>query len=240
MNTDDFNARVAQFVEQGLTPKLAKSVVLGQISFSDAIAVLATEAEAKRLTKRHGFNRALAIQIIKGQADLKQQLSKLKFNKYREENGGRCVLEIHEKSGQPILVATTGRTFITGIVEATSPFEVSLRPEDGEVVQLHKLQIKYAYQPEHVLAVRKEIGRDSKRAADPVSPALKPQNRFHISDTLLFQAHKKKGILKIKLVEGEVLRARLSWFSKYQMAVFIDEESELVIFRHALLGVRAI
>jgi sRNA-binding regulator protein Hfq len=56
----------------------------------------------------------------------------------------------------------------------------------------------------------------------------------------LMLAIKRGTALKMKLCEGEVLRAPVQWFSRFEFSVDVGDGASMVIFRHALIAGRVL
>ena len=175
-----------------------------------------------------------------GQADLAPFLKRRSLNAYREANQDRSIWHEYQASGAPLLLATVGRMFRTVSVVEVGKYDVSIMDEEGASSSLPKLSVKYAYSPEHKGLVRKLIRRDSAYVEQESMPDRRPQNRFHLRDELLMLAIKRETALKMKLCEGEALRAPVQWFSRFEFSVDVGDGVPMVIFRHALLSGRVL
>jgi sRNA-binding regulator protein Hfq len=229
-----------ELIEKGLTPKLAWAVSQGRLTWADAVARMAVEHKASSLIKKYGISRAIAIQVALGQADLTPFLKRRSLNAYREENQNRSIWNAYQESNEPLLIATVGRTFHTVRIVEVGQYEVSVLGEDGVTSSLPKLSVKYAYSPEHKEMVRQLIRRDPTYSVQESAPAKHPQNRFHLRDELLMLAIKRGTALKMKLCEGEALRAPVQWFSRFEFSVDVGDGASMVIFRHALIAGRVL
>ena len=231
---------VEELIEKGLTSKLAWAVSAGRMTWSDAVARMAVEDKANGLMKKYTISRSLAIQVAMGEAELVPFLKRRSLNAYRKSNENRSVWDEYCESGKALLIATVGGKFHTVHVKDVGQYDVSMMDENDVVFSVPKLSVKYAYSPEHKDLVRKLIRRDSTYVEKGSLPDKRPQNRFHLHDELLMLAIKRSALLKMKLCEGEALRAPVQWFSRFEFSVDVGDGASMVVFRHALTAGRVL
>ena len=89
---------------------------------------------------------------------------------------------------------------------------------------------------EAILADLKACSFDRELERKPRSPAERPQDRYSLSDKRLFQAMDEAHQISVTLLEGEVIRGKISWFGRWEFAIEVKGGAEIVVFRHALAG----
>lgn len=234
----DVRARAEELVRtSGILLPQALQVVRGERSLNDVVSGLALRAEVDALVVRHGLSRALATQVARKEADLEEVLRKARMAAHLLEHRDHSVLHDALTSGQPIALAVHGVAVVRGRVVGLDPYEVVLNAEDGVEHRIHKLQLKYAYDPVHYKVLRKALRYDSARkgAHEPVS---RPQDRYGCSDKRLFRYLDTKAPIAATTLEGEVLNGRVTWMGRWEFCLKLDKgDGWVVVFRHALADI---
>jgi sRNA-binding regulator protein Hfq len=229
--------RAEQLHAQGMPFQLAMAVAHGRIDLSTALERLATQEKVERLMERHDLSRALATQIAIGHASLDQVLARRRMQSHRDENRHRSILVQLAESGEPLALALHQGQRAQGTVQNVERYAFEFLPEGfDEPVEIHKLQVKYAYRPEHWKQVRKALSFNKKLERSPLSPESRPQDRFSLADKRLFQAMDGELEVEVTLLEGEVIRGKIRWFGRWEFGIEPKTGGEIVVFRHALAG----
>jgi sRNA-binding regulator protein Hfq len=209
--------------------QMAMAVAHGRLDLSDALETMARKQRAERLEKEHGLTRALATQVAMGQLDLEVVLRRRRLAEHRRVNRDRTWLEV----GRPIVLGVHGRGQVRGTPRAVHAYGVDLE-HDGEVDEIHKLLIQYAYDPADWKKVKKAIRTDKSVAAQQLEPVRLPQHRYGCSDKRLFNYVDTGVDVTVCLLEGQLLKGNVTWFSRYEFALRVRTGVEVGVFRHAL------
>lgn len=223
----------------GLNPRDARLVALGKADLNQLLQKMAEVERASRLQEKHTLNRALAVQIAKGHADLGQVLTRRRMESYLEEHGDRSALTDALQTGGAVGLALLGRRTIQARVVAVAKYEFDVvDAETGTPEHLHKLMVKYTFQPEERKTIRKSQSFDKERSKAVVEPVFRPQDRYRCSDRRLFSYQEARTKLLVSLVEGEQFNGSVSWMSEYEFGLELRGGGIVVIMRHALADIQ--
>ncbi|MEN0063533.1 MAG: hypothetical protein AAGA48_15390 [Myxococcota bacterium] len=222
--------RAEQLTEQGMPYQMAMAVAHGRMDLNDALERMARRDRVKVLMDRHGLSRALATQIVIGHADLNQVLARRRLAEHRQNHRDRTCLE----SGSSLTLALMNGRTLRGEVGTVEPYTFTFVSGD-ETTELHKLKVKYAYDPQQWKKVKKGVRSDGKKSAEgAVEPAERPQDRYSCSDRRLFGYLDTEQEVFATLLGGDLLRGRVTWFSRYEFGLQLRSQAEVTVFRHAL------
>lgn len=227
-------ARAEELHDNGMPFQMAMAVALGRLSLNDALERLRRQEKVEKLMEDHALSRALATQIVIGHASLDVVLARRRMQAHRDENRLRSCLDDAKESGETLVIAIHGKTKVTGTVVEVAPYSVTVQPEEGEAVEIHKLQLKYAWSPEDWKRVRKGVRMDKSLSKEPKSPIERPQDRYTCSDKRLFRYLDDEIMVQATLLEGELIRGTLTWFGRYEFGLRLKSDVEITVFRHAL------
>jgi sRNA-binding regulator protein Hfq len=221
-------AKAEQFVRQGMPYQMAMSVAHGRLDLSEALERMARRDRVNVLMERHTLSRALATQIALGQADLEQVLARRRLADHRVSHRDQSCLQV---GAELVLVLHDARS-LRGVVTAVDPYQITLTADGADQV-LHKLLMMYAYAPGDWKAVKKGVKAGDKKATVE-GPALRPQDRYTLSDRRLFTFHDAQTETTATLLDGTTLRGVVAWFGRYEFGVRLRGDVIVTVFRHAL------
>lgn len=231
-------ARADELHRSGMPMQMALAVAHGKMRLNEALEKLARRDAVNRLMEKHELSRALATQIALGQASLELVLARRRLQQHRDGNRTRSVLEAYAAAGTPITLMLHGRRRVTGRVRAVDAYLFRFATEEGEELELHKLQVKLAFDPEAYKRLRKVLKYDKELEGAPKGPIERPQDRYTCSDKRLFRYMDEAVEVQVTLLEGEQLRGNVSWFSRYEFGLKLKGDAEVTVFRHALHDLR--
>lgn len=220
--------------QHGLEPGVARQVAAGKQDLNEVLKRMANADEVQRLMDRHGFNRALATQIVLGHADLDLTLARRRVEAHLQAHRERSVLEEARQRGAELTLGLHGRRTLRARVLAVEPYEVVVVGEDGVEERIHKVQLKYAFAPEAFKQVKKGLEYDNERRAHPAEPRFRPQDRYGCSDRRLGLALDRKTPVTAVTLEGECFSGEVVWVSRFEIGLRTKAGGEVVVFRHAL------
>ncbi len=224
----------------GMPFQMAMAVAHGRLALNEALERMARNDRIEKLIKKHDLSRALATQVALGQADLDRVLHRRRFEAHRQEHRDRSILDASAASGDPLVLALHGQEHLEATVIEVRPYEVILQPPGGEPEERHKLQIKFAYAPKDRKAVKKALSWDETLQASPREPIERPQDRYPCSDKRIFRYLDDKAEVQATFLEGERLRGRVVWMSRYEFGLEIPGGKVVTVFRHALAELAAV
>ncbi|MFT4627514.1 MAG: sRNA-binding regulator protein Hfq [Myxococcota bacterium] len=225
----EIRRRADELHESGLPYQMAMAIAYGNLDLNDALERLARRDQVTRLMEKHDLSRALATQIAIGHAELDQVLARRRLDAHRTENRDRSIL-VAEAA---LELALTDRRRLRGVVRAVDAYSFTL-DVDGVETEIHKLEVKYGYEPTLWKKVRKAVRSDKALSKDPKAPATRPQDRYSCSDRRMYGYLDSSREVAVTLLEGETLRGRVLWFSRYEFGLEVKGGVEVTIFRHAL------
>lgn len=227
-------ARAEELADNGMPFQLAMAVALGRVSLNEALERLARQERVQKVIDEYDLSRALATQVVIGHASLDAVLARRRLKEHRAENRDRSCLDQAHDSGEPLGLALHGKERITGQIQAVDAYTVTVLESGATAPQeVHKLQLKYAWNPDDAKKLRRALRTDKALAADPKEPIPRPQDRYTCSDKRLFLYLDAEQPVLVTLLEGEQLRGTITWFSRYEFGLQL-KDIQVVIFRHCL------
>lgn len=221
--------RAEQLTEQGMPYQMAMAVAHGRMDLNDALERMARRDRVRVLMDRHGLSRALATQVVIGHADLEQVLARRRLAEHRQTHRDRTCLEPDAELALALMDGTVTR----GRISSVAPYTFTL-VTDGQARELHKLEVKYAYAPSDWKKVKKAVRFDGKKPEGEIRPAERPQDRYSCSDRRLFGYLDGEQEVTATLLGADLLRGRVTWFSRYEFGLALKSNVEITVFRHAL------
>lgn len=217
---------------RGLSGPLALAVARGELSFNQALTQLAERDRARRLASRHSLDPGLAAQIARGQEDLEQVLRRRRIQEALGDMD-RSTLQSALQSGSPLLLGLHGQRLRRGLVQKLGRYSFSFRGEAGEE-HLDKVLVKYAMP----LKAEEDFLRLTEREAslweNPREAIREPAERYRCSSRRLCSLQDQEALIEVTLLEGELLRGKISWTARYQFGLQLENGPEITVFRHAL------
>ncbi len=231
---DDRAAEIAR--STGLPVDAARRVALGQADVSDLVAKLAFRAQVDALMARHGLIRALATQVVLGQAGLDAILQRRRVDAHLDAHRDRTVLDEARASGAEITLGLHGQRNLRARITAVERYEITVVDSDtGDVHPVHKLQLKYAYATDDHKRVKKALDYDKvRRDRGAVEPLPRPQDRYACSDRRLGQLLDARVPVVATTLEGERFAGEIAWISRFEFGLRTKAGGEVTLFRHAL------
>jgi hypothetical protein len=222
-----------------LSIEAARQVAAGRADLNELLKRMAFQDEVQGLMQRHALNRALATQVALGQADLTQILTRRRVEAHLVGNRARSLLDEALASGRELTFGLHGHRQVRARVVALDRYEIELREsESGAVSKMHKLQIKYAFDPEDFKKVRKGMDYDKARREATVDPVVRPQDRYACSDRRLGIALDRHATVTAVTLEGERFTGEVAWVARFEFGLRTRAGGEVVLFRHALADLR--
>ena len=221
--------KAKELVDRGMPYQMAMAVVHGRMELNEALERLSRRDQVNVLMERHELSRALATQVALGQVDLGLILHRRRMKEHRAENLERTALTV----GAVVALAQFGGAETRGQITEVKPYALVVQPDEGEPVEIHKLDVRYVYDASDWKRV-KRAAKKSKNRDEDARPAPRPQDRYTCSDRRLFSYIDKKADVNVTMLDGEVFRGSIGWFSRYEFGLVLKGELEITVLRHAL------
>jgi sRNA-binding regulator protein Hfq len=171
-----------------------------------------------------------------GHADLEQVLFRKRLEAYRATHQPKTCLE--EQAA--LVLSCFGGMTREGVIQSVDPYCVGWRESGSDdPLEVHKLEIKFAYAPRDASGVGTHMVLDTERSAHPQPARKHPQDRYNCSDRRLFRFVDEQEWVRVTLLEGETFEGLVRWFSRYELEIELKDEVRVVIFRHALAALTA-
>lgn len=214
--------------DTGISIPAAWAVVRGQKTLNEVLLRMAGQDKVSSLVSRHGVDKALATQVVKGQLDLDLVLRRKREKEHLAAHRTRDPMSLVSENGTVVRLYLHGLRELTGSIESLDAFEFVLRSAD-QSQRLHKLQVKLMFPAS--LSPTIGVAAEGRVVAQPV---VKPQDRLALSDRRLFEAHDGGRPCRAETLEGDELRGLVSWVGRYEFGLRQGNTAEVVVMRHAL------
>lgn len=219
----------------GVPLHVAIRVVRGEIELNDALKQMALQDQVSALVARHGIERALAMQVALGHADLDLVLRRRRVEAHLQANQRRDVFATAIEQKSELILGIHGRQLLRVLVLSQTEYELRIRDVDANVESdIHKTRIKFACDAVGWQKARKAMVWDSVRKAQTFEPVLKPQSRYGCSNRRLGEAWDAKRDVVATCIEGECFSGKISYVARWEFGVATRAGVDVVLFRHAL------
>lgn len=227
--------------EQGMPYQMAMAVAHGRMELNEALERMARNERVDKLMAKHDLSRALATQIALGHADLDRVLYRRRREEHRETHRERSVFDGITDDGRTLVLGLHGQREVEARITDVGTYGLEIAPVDGgESDEIHKLQVKYAFEPDQRARVEAARSWDEEVRAEPREPIKRPQDRYPCSDKRLFRYVDEQVPVRATLLEGEQFVGQVAWFSRFEFELTSDGETMMTVFRHALHDLREV
>ena len=127
---------------------------------------------------------------------------------------------------------------VTGFTEYEFVLQVALNPDpiggETERQELPKTDVKYCYKAEDARNIQSIFHHNEKIKAQDLKPIIQRRKRYSIDTRIIIQARRARHTIEVTMLEGEVFRGLVDWVSRYEIKMILENESKIVVFRHAI------
>lgn len=127
---------------------------------------------------------------------------------------------------------------VTGFTKYDFVLQVALNPDSigGEIEkrELPKTDVKYCYKVEDATDIQSIIRYNEEIKEQDLKPVIQRKKRYSINTRTIVQARRDRHTIEVTMLEGEVFRGLVDWVSKYEIKMILENESKIVVFRHAI------
>jgi len=111
---------------------------------------------------------------------------------------------------------------------------------EEESREIPKTEVKYCYKAEDADAMCALMHYDEEIKSQKLKP-INSQNECYQIDTREIQlARKEEYPIEVIMREGEIFRGLVDWVSPFEIKIVLENESKVVVFRHAVCKFQAI
>ena len=127
---------------------------------------------------------------------------------------------------------------VTGLTKYDFVLQVALNPDPiggkTERQELPKTDVKYCYKTEDAANIKSIFRYNEKIKAQDLKPIIQRKKRYSINTRAIIQARRAQHTIEVTMLEGEIFRGLVDWVSKYEIKMILENESKIVVFRHAI------
>ena len=133
----------------------------------------------------------------------------------------------------PMFFGLYNHTVLPATIIDFTKYDLVLQAE-GESQELPKTDVKYCYKSEEVTKIQAIIRYDEETKKQNLKPIIQPKKRYSINTRTIVRARRTQQTIEVTMLEGEVFRGLVDWVSRYEIKMILENESKIVVFRHAI------
>lgn len=162
----------------------------------------------------------------------------LGLNEYLKENYDKSIFDQALNSGQPWVFHLSAQRSIGATIKENLKFDLKIDSEEKGEEIIPKLQVKLLHPVDLSDSVKSLIKVDEKVKAPGLAPTPYRSRRYYIKNKTLFPLMQEKEVVFFTLLEGEIIRGLITWFSKYEITVSLKGGIPVTILRHGIYDLR--
>ena len=133
----------------------------------------------------------------------------------------------------PMFFGLYNHTLLPVTVTGSTKYDFVLQGEiEGQ--ELPKTDVKYCYKAEDATDIQSIIRYDEEIKTQNLKPVIQRKKRYSINARAIVQARRARHTIEVTMLEGEVFRGLVDWVSRYEIKMILENESKIVVFRHAI------
>ncbi len=133
----------------------------------------------------------------------------------------------------PMFFGLYNHTVLPATIIDFTKYDLVLQGE-GESQELPKTDVKYCYKAEDATKIQAIIRYDEEIKKQDLKPIIQPKKRYRINTRTIVRARRTQQTIEVTMLEGEVFRGLVDWVSRYEIKMILENESKIVVFRHAI------
>jgi hypothetical protein len=141
-------------------------------------------------------------------------------------------------SGKSWVFQIHGRQSITAVITGNDKWALMIVREGKAEEELQKIEIKYLYPADTAAFIEPLVKTDKKVEARGLEPIYAPGKRHFVKNKTLFPLMKDREVLFFTMLEGEIIRGIVGYFSRYDITVSLKGGRLLTVLRHGIYDVR--
>ena len=127
---------------------------------------------------------------------------------------------------------------VAGFTKYDFVLQVAPNPDpiggETERQELPKTDVKYCYKAEDATDIQSIIRYNEQIKEQNLKPVIQRKKRYSINTRSIVQARRAWHTIEVTMLEGEVFRGLVDWVSRYEIKMILENESKIVVFRHAI------
>lgn len=133
----------------------------------------------------------------------------------------------------PMFFGLYDHTLLPATIAEFTKYDFVLQGE-GDSQELPKTDVKYCYKAEDAAEIQSIIRYNEKIKKQDLKPIIQRRKRYSINTRTVVQARRTRQTIEVTMLEGEVFRGLVDWVSRYEIKMILENESKIVVFRHAI------
>ncbi len=133
----------------------------------------------------------------------------------------------------PMFFGLYNHMLLPATVTEFTKYEFVLQGET-EKQELPKTDVKYCYKAEVATDIQSIIHYNADIRTQNLKPIIQRRKRYSINTRAIVRARRARRTIEVTMLEGEVFRGLVDWVSKYEIKMILENESKILVFRHAI------
>jgi CspA family cold shock protein len=133
----------------------------------------------------------------------------------------------------PMFFGLYNHALLRATITDFTKYDLVLQGE-GKSQELPKTDVKYCYKTEDATEIQSIIRYNEEIKKQDLKPIIQPKKRYRINTRTIVRARRTRQTIEVTMLEGEVFRGLVDWVSRYEIKMILENESKIVVFRHAI------
>jgi hypothetical protein len=219
----------------GIPLQMAYSVVDGHTSLDAVLKGMLAREKTRKLSEQYGLPPSLAGQVARGQVPLDKVLARHRRRTSAQWRARFSVFDALAEKSERIALLRFGQDWTEGIVSSVGKYDFQFDAGDGAKHVL-KHEVKLILQaPDRLAAAREALSSDSQVAAKSLGATAELTQRVKLDKEQFFDAIHAGESIRFVFRDGDVIQGPVVWFARYEFALHVGAEHEIIGFFHGLL-----
>ena len=133
----------------------------------------------------------------------------------------------------PMFFGLYNHILLSVTVTGVTKYDFVLQGET-ERQELPKTDVKYCYKAEDATDIQSIIRYNEEIKEQNLKPIIQRKKRYSTNTRAIVQARRAQHTIEVTILEGEVFCGLVDWVSRYEIKMILENESKIVVFRHAI------
>lgn len=218
----------------GVSMRDAIRVASGKITVQQVLKEMMFEEKVNGLMRKHGLERAMAINIARGMVDLETALLLKEMKRCSDWVPERSVLLQLNETGEPGFFYLFGQEPFSARVTKVEKYDVWFQRTDEEPEKVEKHCVLMACRPQEQEELQKLMAKEENVSSLGLGPSTSYKDRYRSRKRILYRHHRDRIPTRVVLRDGTLIDGRLGWFGKWEFQFHMTETCSPVVFRHAM------
>ena len=138
----------------------------------------------------------------------------------------------------PMFFGLYSHVLLPATVTGFTKYDFVLQGEE-EKRELPKTDVKYCYKAEDATEIQSIMRYNEEVKARAFQPIIQRKKRYNIDTRVIVQARRARYPIEVTMLEGEAFRGWVDWVSRYEIKMLLENDSKIVVFRHAISDFKA-